>query len=44
MGYCRKEGIDILVDFFDLEKEIRRFEGIGKIVIEKGYDSNRNSD
>ena len=29
--------------FLDLEKEIRRFEGIRKIVVEKGYDSNRNS-
>lgn len=33
-----------MVDFSDLEKEIRRFEGKRKIAVEKGYDSNMDSD
>lgn len=32
------------MDFSDLEKEICRFEGKRKIAVEKGYDSNMDSD
>lgn len=43
-GIVGRRGLDLLVDFSDLNREIRRFEKMRQGAVEKGYDSNRNSD
>lgn len=43
-GMLGRRGLDLLVNFCDLKKEIRRFDGMRKGAVEKGYNSNRNSE